>query len=627
MQVVLSAINSKYIHTGLGLRYVGEYAKAQGDEVTLIEETINTPILAVLEKIMAVPAQVYGFSVHIWNKPFVFKLIRMLRKLRPQAAIVIGGPEVAFDAERIFTELPQADYIVQGEGELVFSELLEYLAGGGSVPQHIAYREGEQVNLNGGITVIDDMSLLPFPYPDLEKMLAEHKIVYYECTRGCPFNCAYCLSGISRSVRKRPLELVLRDLDRFIAAGVPLVKFVDRTYNLDEKYFLPMMEHLAQADTNATFHFEIKADILSEQVMDFLATVPKGRFQLEIGIQSTHQPTLKAINRQDNWEKLAANVKRLLSFGNMHIHVDLIAGLPYEDLPTFAKSFDDVYGLGADMLQLGFLKVLKGSKMYQNAKEYGIVYTDTAPYEVLYTKWISYADVLTLKAVEEMVELYYNSRQYVQSLTYLREFFDTPYAMFAYFADYYEKNGLFAVKHSRMTRYQHFYDAAKLRIMQGQKASDSADFSGTQAESGCEKTKDMQMEAQLELFTELLIFDLYERENLKTRPPFAPDLQPYKNVIREMAVVYAMPKTAHFELLSERTLQKAGISVDLPERNLKKQMAQSNPKVQISETQNQNSFRNRRIWTAFDYEKRSRLDYGAAVYLLAFADTAGDKKQ
>ena len=293
----------------------------------------------------------------------------------------------------------------------------------------------------------------------------------------------------------------------------------------------------------------------------------------------------------------------------------------------FEQSFNDVYNMQPDQLQLGFLKVLKGSKMYQNAKEYGIVYTDTAPYEVLYTKWISYADVLTLKAVEEMVELYYNSRQYVQSLTYLREFFDTPYAMFAYLADYYEKNGLFAVKHSRMTRYQHFYDAAKLRIMQVQKAPDSADFSGTQAESGCEKTKDMQMEAQLELFTELLIFDLYERENLKTRPPFAPDLQPYKNVIREMAVVYAMPKTAHFELLSERTLQKVGISVDLPERNLKKQMAQSNPKVQISETQNQNTFRNRRIWTAFDYEKRSRLDYGAAVYLLVFEDTLEDKKQ
>lgn len=409
MQVVLSAINSKYIHTGLGLRYVGEYAKAQGHEVMLIEETINTPILAVLEKIMAQQARVYGFSVHIWNKPFVFRLVRMLRKLRPEAAIVIGGPEVAFDAERIFAELPEADYIVQGEGELVFSELLAYLVNGGAVPEHIAYREGGEVKLNGGTTVIEDLAALPFPYPDLDKVLAEHKIVYYECTRGCPFNCAYCLSGISRNVRKRPLELVLRDLDRFIASGVPLIKFVDRTYNLDEKYFLPMMEHLAQADTKATFHFEIKADMLSERVMKFLETVPKGRFQLEIGIQSTHQPTLKAINRQDNWEKLAANVKRLLSFGNMHIHVDLIAGLPYEDLPTFAKSFNDVYGLGAHMLQLGFLKVLPGTQMRKETKEHELCYMDEPPYEILATKYMPYEDMQYLKHLDNILDQTANS--------------------------------------------------------------------------------------------------------------------------------------------------------------------------------------------------------------------------
>lgn len=449
MQVVLSAINSKYIHTGLGLRYVGEYAKVQGHEVTLIEETINTPILAVLEKIMAVPAQVYGFSVHIWNKSFVFKLIRMLRKLRPQAAIVIGGPEVAFDAEKIFAELPQADYIVQGEGELVFSELLQYLAGGGAVPKHIAYREGEQVNLNGGITVIDDMSLLPFPYPDLEKMLAEHKIVYYECTRGCPFNCAYCLSGISRSVRKRPLELVLRDLDRFIAAGVPLVKFVDRTYNLDEKYFLPMMEHLVQADTNATFHFEIKADILSEQVMDFLATVPKGRFQLEIGIQSTHQPTLKAINRQDNWEKLSANVKRLLSFGNMHIHVDLIAGLPYEDLPTFAKSFDDVYGLGADMLQLGFLKVLPGTQMRRETEKHDLRYMDEPPYEILATKYMPYEDMLYLKHLDNILDQTANSGGFKYTVrALLRASGMTAFAFYRKLTQWWVKAGFYPQTHN-----------------------------------------------------------------------------------------------------------------------------------------------------------------------------------
>ncbi len=416
MQVVLSAINSKYIHTGLGLRYVGEYAKAQGHDVCLIEETINTPLLAVLEKIMAQQAQVYGFSVHIWNKPFVFRLVRMLRKLRPQAVIAIGGPEVAFDAERIFAELPEADYIVQGEGELVFSELLMSLETGSAVPRHIAWHKESEVFTNGGTTVIEDMSLLPFPYPDLEKVLAEHKIVYYECTRGCPFRCAYCLSGISHSVRKRPLALVLRDLDRFIASGVPLVKFVDRTYNLDESYFLPMMQHLAAAKTNATFHFEIKADMLSERVLAFLETVPKGRFQLEIGIQSTHQPTLAAINRQDNWQRLAANVRRLLACGNMHIHVDLIAGLPYEDLATFAKSFNDVYGLEADMLQLGFLKVLPGTQMRREAAQHGLLYMDEPPYEILATKYMPYEDMQYLKHLDNILDQTANSGNFKYTL-------------------------------------------------------------------------------------------------------------------------------------------------------------------------------------------------------------------
>lgn len=421
MKVLLTAINSKYIHTGLGLRYVGEYAKGQGHSVALLEETINTPILAVLEKIMQAEAQVYGFSVHIWNKLFVFRLIKMLRKLRPEAVIVIGGPEVAFDAERIFGELPAADYIVQGEGEIIFSQLLYSLEQGGSVPRHIAYRKDGKVELNGGTVVLTDLAELPFPYPDLPEVLAEHKIVYYECTRGCPFNCAYCLSGISRSVRRRPLAMVLRDLDKFIAAGAPLVKFVDRTYNLDEEYFLPIMRHLAAADTQATFHFEIKADILSEKVLVFLATVPEGRFQLEIGIQSTHQPTLKAINRQDNWAKLAANVRRLLSFKNMHIHVDLIAGLPYEDLPTFAKSFNDVYGLQADMLQLGFLKVLPGTQLCRETQKYGLVYMDEPPYEILATKYMPYEDMQLLKRMENILDQTGNSGAFSHILTALIE--------------------------------------------------------------------------------------------------------------------------------------------------------------------------------------------------------------
>mgnify|MGYP004447993577 FL=1 len=404
MQAVLIGINSKYIHTALGLRYVGEYAKSQGHSISLLEDTINSQPLSVFEKIMDHKAKVYAFSVHIWNKPFLFKIVRMLKKLRPESIIVLGGPEVAFDVEKIFAELPACDYIIQGEGELVFSALLDALENGGSIPKHVAYKENGFVNSNGGVTVINDLSILPFPYPDLEKVLAENRIVYYESTRGCPFSCSYCLSGITKSVRKRPLDLVLRDLDRFIKAGAKLVKFVDRTYNLDENYYLPMLEHLAQAKTDATFHLEVKADALSERVMQFLATVPKGRFQMEIGIQSTNPPTLKAINRIDNWERLAANVKRLLSYKNMHIHVDLIAGLPYESLKEFAKSFDDVYSLGADMLQLGFLKVLPGTQIRQEDEEHGLKHTDEPPYEILATNYMSYEHMQLLRRLENVFE-------------------------------------------------------------------------------------------------------------------------------------------------------------------------------------------------------------------------------
>ena len=449
MRVLLTAINSKYIHTGLGLRYVGEYAKLQGHQVQLLEETINSNILDVLEKIMYVDAQVYGFSVHIWNKPFVMRLIAMLRKLRPAATIVVGGPEVAFAAERIFKEQPAIDYIVQGEGEVCFSELLQALEQHLPIPKHIAYKLGDEVRLNGATTVIEDLSILPFPYPDLKQVLAEHKIVYYEATRGCPFHCAYCLSGISRTVRKRPLPLVLADLDRFITAGATLVKFVDRTYNLDENYFLPMMKHLAAAQTNATFHFEIKADMLTQRVLDFLARVPKGRFQFEIGIQSTHKPTLKAINRKDNWERLANNVRKLLAMGNMHIHVDLIAGLPYEDLPTFGKSFNDVYGLDAHMLQLGFLKVLPGTQMEKETEEHGLLYMDEPPYEILATKYMPYKDMQFLKRVENVLDQTGNSGNFPNTLCALMNYEHLePFAFYTKLTNWWVDKGHYPQTHN-----------------------------------------------------------------------------------------------------------------------------------------------------------------------------------
>ena len=657
MKFLLTAINAKFIHSNpaiYSLRAgVGEKLQPY---VELAEFTINESLESILEGIWKRQPKVIGFSCYIWNWKLIREILTELPKILPDTEIWLGGPEVTYDGPGLLSEFPQVTGIMVGEGEVTFREVLgqyvreaestgqsEQQPEPDSIEQQAADRTGTLAGksvaerfgqipglcLASGYTApreLTDLTTLPFLYEDMEPFT--NRIIYYETSRGCPYRCSYCLSSIDKKVRLRDIDVVKRELQFFLDHKVPQVKFVDRTFNCKHDHAMAIWKYIQEHDNGITnFHFEVAADLLNEAELAEISAMREGLVQLEIGVQSTNLQTIEAIDRTMNLEKLKKVVASVHSAGNVHQHLDLIAGLPYENLERFEQSFNDVYNMQPDQLQLGFLKVLKGSKMYQNAKEYGIVYTDTAPYEVLYTKWISYADVLTLKAVEEMVELYYNSRQYVQSLTYLREFFDTPYAMFAYLADYYEKNGLFAVKHSRMTRYQHFYDAAKLRIMQVQKAPDSADFSDTQAESGCEKTKDMQMEAQLEFFTELLIFDLYERENLKTRPPFAPDLQPYKNVIREMAVVYAMPKTAHFELLSERTLQKAGISVDLPERNLKKQTAQSNPKVQISETQNQNSFRNRRIWTAFDYEKRSRLDYGAAVYLLVFEDTLEDKKQ
>ncbi len=448
MKVIFAAINSKYIHTALGLRYISEYCRQQGNEVALIEETINTPVLTVLEKLMKEQADVYAFSVHIWNKLVVYRLISMLKKLRPQAVVIVGGPEVAFDAVKIFSEQPAIDYIVQGEGELVVAQLLNALQKKTAIPPHIAYMDNGRVNINGGVTVIQDLTILPFPYPDLLQVINEHKIVYYECSRGCPFHCSYCLSGISRSVRRRPLDMVLQDMERFIKAGTPLVKFVDRTYNLDEEYFLPIMEYLAAADTKTVFHFEIKADLITSKVLAFLKSVPKGRFQLEIGIQTTNRATLHAINRRDNWEKLAYNVKELLQAGNMHIHLDLIAGLPYEGLQEFEKSFNDVYELQPQMLQLGFLKVLPGTQMNDEAQVHKLIYMDEPPYEILATAYMPYEDMQLLKKIENIFEQTYNSGCFQHILHFLIKKEENAFSFYRRLTDWWTEKGYYPQVHN-----------------------------------------------------------------------------------------------------------------------------------------------------------------------------------
>ena len=448
MKIVLTAIGSKYIHTALGLRSICAYAQKCGIEATLIESTVQTPLLSALAEITAYKPDLVGLSVHIWNKNYVYSLVRLLRKVLPAVKIVAGGPEVAFDPQRIFAECRELDFIVLGEGEEVFAELVRALESGGEVPMHVAYKNGGEVVAKGGTTVVQDLDVMEFAYPDLDEVVAAKKIVYYECTRGCPFNCSYCLSGISRNVRRRSLEHVFADLDRLIAAKVPLVKFVDRTYNLDENYFLPIMRHLAEAETDATFHFEIKADLLSENVLKFLEGVPKGRFQFEIGVQTTNTPTLAAINRRDDWAQLTANVKRLLAAGNIHLHLDLIAGLPYEGLQEFRKSFNDVYGLQPHMLQLGFLKVLPGTQMERECAEHALVYMDEPPYEILSTKYINYEGLRFLKVLEDVFENTYNSGRFKYTLRYLIGLEGDAFAFYSRLAAWWQARGEYPLGHN-----------------------------------------------------------------------------------------------------------------------------------------------------------------------------------
>ncbi|MBR1494598.1 MAG: DUF4080 domain-containing protein [Acidaminococcaceae bacterium] len=485
MQAYFIGINSKYVHTALGVRYVAEYCRMRGYSAHFLEATVNEPILSVLtcitEQIEKYQGDsdhliLIGLDVHIWNRNFVFDLGNLLRKVMPEALLLLGGPEVMFHPQKALTDASFADFIVCGEGEEVVASFLhslseiekEKLQCINNVRKHFFERrkiKAKKELIPYGLAYIDaagdviapkeplvlkDLDRLPFPYPDLEQVVAGHKIVYYEASRGCPFHCAYCLSGVSHSVRRRKMALVLADMERFVRAGASLVKFVDRTYNLDESFYLPIMEYLAKADTNATFHFEIKADILSSAVIDFLKTVPKGRFQLEIGVQSTNPQVLQAIGRKDDWKKLRENVSELLQAGNIHIHMDLIAGLPLEDLKSFARSFDDVFELHPHALQLGFLKVLPGTVMEQSAKQHKMVYMAQPPYEILATKYVSYKEIRFLKILEEVFDATANSGRFSFSLTYLikNSGGGSAFAFFAMLTEWYRENGKVGLGHN-----------------------------------------------------------------------------------------------------------------------------------------------------------------------------------
>ncbi len=494
MKILLAAINAKYIHSNPALLSLKAYAREYEDQIEIREYTINQPEETILADLYLARADVLAFSCYIWNIGMVEKLALAMHQLRPEMPIWLGGPEVSYDAEDCLARCPGVFGVIYGEGEQTFRELAAfYVAGAGSMEdiRGIVIRTPEGIR-NQGVQTPLSLDDLPFIYTDMDAF--EHKIVYYETSRGCPFSCSYCLSSISGKVRLRSLPLVYRELDFFIERHVPLVKFVDRTFNCNKAHARAIWQYVKDHDRGETcFHFEIGADLLEAEDLAILSDMRPGLVQLEIGVQSTCPETIREVSRTMDLEKLKANVLAVKAGHNILQHLDLIAGLPHEDLERFKVSFNEIYDLGPDELQLGFLKVLKGSRMHRMAGEYGIIYHKEAPYEVMQTRWMSYDDILELKSVEEMLEIYSNSHQFELALRYLMHWFETPYDLFLALARHYSENGLTTMQQSRQKRYEILMD-----------------FAGRLPEM------------DMALLKALLIEDLYTREKLKSRPAWAP---------------------------------------------------------------------------------------------------------
>lgn len=523
MKILLAACNAKYIHSNLAVYDLKAYSSDYDKEVFLREYTINQPKDEILKDIYGSGADVVCFSCYIWNISFVRELIRDLAKILPETAFWAGGPEVSYDAEKFLTEMPEMTGVLVGEGEKTFHDLLEYyIDGKGSLGEirGIAYRDGEEIRHNGWRELMN-LSEIPFVYQHLEEF--ENRIIYYESSRGCPFSCSYCLSSIDKKLRFRDLELVKKELQFFLDHKVPQVKFVDRTFNCKHEHAMAIWKYILEHDNGVTnFHFEVSADLLRDEEMDLMAKMRPGLIQLEIGVQSTNQETIRAIHRHMDLDKLERCVDRVHSFRNIHQHLDLIAGLPYEDYDTFHRSFNDVYQMKPDQLQLGFLKVLKGSLMKEEAEKYGIVHKEKEPYEVLSTKWLPYGDVLKLKAVESMVEVYYNSGQFQHTLEYLVPLAKDAFTFYESLGAFYEKKGYSEISHSRMRRYE-----ILLEYLQ-------------------EET-----DVSVEKASQKMLYDLYLREKLKKRPSFAPDQKVYETAIWDYRKANHISKTAHIEVFED----------------------------------------------------------------------------
>ena len=532
MKVLLAAINAKYIHSNLGIyslktygeKMLKEWGLAEEAKVSLAEYTINHQMEQILQDIYKRKPDVIGFSCYIWNISYVKVILADIKKVLPDVKIWAGGPEVSYHGEAFLKEEPAVDLVMMGEGEITFAHFLKALLEGEDLKQvpGLMVRNADGTFTDTGFRQVMDMSQIPFPYAFMDMKELEHRIIYYESSRGCPFSCAYCLSSIDKKLRFRSLDLVLPELEWFLQAKVPQVKFVDRTFNCKKSHAMAIWQYIRDHDNGVTnFHFEIAADLLDKDELDLLSTMRPGLVQLEIGVQSTNEKTLEAIRRKTDIEEIREITETINSWHNIHQHLDLIAGLPWEDLESFKKSFNDVYEMEPEQLQLGFLKVLKGSYMEELIPTCDLLYSAAPPYEVLCTKWLSYGDVLELKDIEEMTEVHYNSRQFTCTLKELEKEFDTPYEMFSFMAGYYNKNHLFGISHSRIARYEILWKIIQERLEKNGKCE-------TQA-----MAENVNISEKLELYRDLLMTDLYLRENVKSRPTFARDLSSSKDFVRE----------------------------------------------------------------------------------------------
>lgn len=604
MKFLLAAINAKYIHSNPGVYSLRAFARTKipGADIEIGEYTINHQMDLILQDIYRRKPDFIGFSCYIWNISYIMEIVRDVKKVLPEAEIWLGGPEVSYDAKKVLTREPDVRGIMRGEGELTFTELVraylqrektsvpdgytgesfrgqakEETSGCAENTRMPENAEGENAHsdrldlsqipgityraANGEIEEHGPQRLLsldeiPFYYDDMAGF--ENRIVYYESSRGCPFSCSYCLSSIDKTVRFRSLDLVFPELQFFLDHKVPQVKFVDRTFNCKREHTLGIWRYLVEHDNGITnFHFEVSADIFDEEELELIGKMRPGLIQLEIGVQSTNPDTIREIHRHMDLVKLKRAVDRVYDYRNTHQHLDLIAGLPYENYESFMRSFDDVYRMRPDQLQMGFLKVLKGSYMEEQVAAYDLKYRGIPPYEVLSTKWLPYRDVIRLKGVEDMVEVYYNSGQFPATMKLLEKRFQRPSEIFVNLAEYYEKNGLTGISHSRLARYEILY-----RFLEEDMREEERDHvtAAKVPETGQPSLAD---------FRDSLMYDLYVRENIKSRPSFASDQSPYKKEVREFFMAeeenpkwltdYAgfdsrqMAKMAHLEHMEDGT--------------------------------------------------------------------------